>query len=82
VSVVDGDECHHALRENVSAMYEVFRDAVGNKRLYASLYAALSPFPQSARDVIHVAENFGEALENFDIERKQRGVTKRRACRI
>lgn len=45
---VDGDECHCALRENVSTMYEVFRDAMGN-RLYASLSSYRSLFSKRAR---------------------------------
>lgn len=45
---VDGDECHCALRENVSTMYEVFRDVTGN-RLYASLPSYHSLFSKRAR---------------------------------
>ena len=59
------------LRENVSTMYEVFRDAIGNQ-LYTSLRASLRTLLK-VHAMIHVAENLGEAPAVF--EQKRRRVT-------
>jgi len=77
---VDGDECHCALRENVSTMYEVFRERHREPVIRVS---ALLPFALlKARAMIRVAENLGDTPANFDIEREQRRVTERCACRV
>lgn len=69
----DGDECHRALRENVSTMYEVFRDAIGN-RLYTSLRASFRALLR-VRAMICIAENLGGGF-------RTKTVTLDRATRV
>lgn len=61
-------------------MYEVFRERHREPVIRVS---ALLPFALlKARAMIRVAENLGDTPANFDIEREQRRVTERCACRV